>query len=997
MNVGEMLVRFAADTGNFSAGVAQVGGSLSNLSTTAQTHLNQVAQSSKSAFSTLMDWAKKAYFVLQDVQMGYQMITGVIGPWIQGAIQAQQNQSALNAVLKSTHDAVGMSATQINAMVQSLKNLDGVDDDVILSGTNMLLTFTNIGSSVFPMANQAMLDMAVAMNHGSMNGLDLKDTAIQLGKALNDPINGITALSRVGVTFTEQQKEQIKAMVAAGNTAGAQKLILKELEREFGGAAKAAGDADPFNKFKLAMGDIGKTLGAIVLPPLTTLANFITPLANQFLQWLQPAIQGTSQFLNWLGQAAQEVFAPLGQLWQTVQGLAEQAFKPLSDFIQQHVAPAFQGLKAPIDAVSSPILTLNNYVSDFAVGLQQVILQIQNGSGEFGSLKGVFQTLGQAAGQVFQLFKGSAISDFGSFSSIVQTLSGAFTKMLPGLLQFGQVFVSSIVPAAVNVIGALLHIRDTIMETLAKVLPIVMPLIQKLATFLEEHLGKAIAFLGPKITEAAHTVSGFADAIATRIVPAIQNVVNFIQTVLIPIWSAAWPGIEMVFKGAWDFISGIIEVAWSTISGMVEIILDLFGGNWGQAFSDLKDMLSGIWDGIVKIFSGVGEAIGGYFKEAFGVISMIWGHIWDWVSGRLSAVWNWITTLIGSWAGWIGARFDQIKSLAINIWNNIVNGIRNAIQTGFNWVKQHIQEAINFVVGLFNWLYQHNTYFKLLVDKIREIIGDVVTWLQTTWQHIVETVVDLWNSLKTKAEVVWAAIKAGVEMAWNWVKQHIITPVQDAWNWVTGKISALKDWLASKWSEIGNDARQLWDKFTGAISSTWSNVTGWIHDHIVQPIEDTIKGLINNALDWGKNLINMFIQGIESKINDLKNTLSNVASNVGKFLGFHSPPPEGPAADSDTWAPNFVNMLIEGLDSSAVRLAAAAANVASQLQQPFLAPQTTQQIAVALPASPGQTNSSSGTSGPITINLVAKPGGAPLMSWFGPELVAALRNAGVKL
>jgi hypothetical protein len=73
-------------------------------------------------------------------------------------------------------------------------------------------------------------------------GTDLKGSAVQLGKALNDPIAGVGALSRVGVTFTETQKDMIKTMVEAGNVAGAQTLILDELGKEFGGSAKALAD-----------------------------------------------------------------------------------------------------------------------------------------------------------------------------------------------------------------------------------------------------------------------------------------------------------------------------------------------------------------------------------------------------------------------------------------------------------------------------------------------------------------------------------------------------------------------------------------------------------------------------------------------------------------------------------------------------------------------------------------------------------------------------------
>lgn len=78
------------------------------------------------------------------------------------------------------------------------------------------------------------LDMATAMNGGLKPSAEqLSNQAIQLGKALNDPIIGMGALRKVGVAFTEAQKEQIKTLQESGDLMGAQKIILNELGNEF--------------------------------------------------------------------------------------------------------------------------------------------------------------------------------------------------------------------------------------------------------------------------------------------------------------------------------------------------------------------------------------------------------------------------------------------------------------------------------------------------------------------------------------------------------------------------------------------------------------------------------------------------------------------------------------------------------------------------------------------------------------------------------------------
>ena len=174
------------------------------------------------------------------------------------------------AVLKATEGAAGRTQKQVDALATKLERMSGAEAETVTEGQNMLLTFKNIKGKQFDQATKAMLDMGVAMNKGSLEGLDLKSTSVQMGKALNDPIKGITALSKVGVSFTGKQKKMIERMMEAGDVAGAQGVILKELGGEFGGAAKAAGSTTEgmFAKIKNTFGNIAESTLSFVLPML---------------------------------------------------------------------------------------------------------------------------------------------------------------------------------------------------------------------------------------------------------------------------------------------------------------------------------------------------------------------------------------------------------------------------------------------------------------------------------------------------------------------------------------------------------------------------------------------------------------------------------------------------------------------------------------------------------------------------------------------------------
>ena len=179
---------------------------------------------------------------IQNVQSGVAAGMAAIGAGmvfkkiVDGAVDAQKSMAQVQVAIKSTGGAAGISAGEIDKMANAMKRQTGIDDDLIKSMASVLLTFTKVGKEVFPQATQAIIDMSVRM------GGDLQGAAVQVGKALNDPIKGMTALSKVGVSFTENQKAAVKQMVETGHVMDAQKLILRELQTEFGGAAAAARD-----------------------------------------------------------------------------------------------------------------------------------------------------------------------------------------------------------------------------------------------------------------------------------------------------------------------------------------------------------------------------------------------------------------------------------------------------------------------------------------------------------------------------------------------------------------------------------------------------------------------------------------------------------------------------------------------------------------------------------------------------------------------------------
>lgn len=160
--------------------------------------------------------------------------TAMMTKYIANTVEAEKVQTQLTARIKDTGSAAGRTLDQLNAQADQLQKLTVFDDEAIGGAQAMLLTFKEIQGLQFDRAVEATLDLSTAM------GTDLNSAALQLGKALQDPIGGLTALGRAGVQFTDDQKKVIKALVESGEVAKAQEIVLSELESQMGSAAEAA-------------------------------------------------------------------------------------------------------------------------------------------------------------------------------------------------------------------------------------------------------------------------------------------------------------------------------------------------------------------------------------------------------------------------------------------------------------------------------------------------------------------------------------------------------------------------------------------------------------------------------------------------------------------------------------------------------------------------------------------------------------------------------------
>ncbi|NUR79078.1 MAG: hypothetical protein HOQ21_01335, partial [Dermatophilaceae bacterium] len=522
---------------------------------------------------------------LGGVAVGAAALGGFLKGSLDEAREAQKVGAQTNAVIKSTGGVAGVTAKQVSDLAGAISAKSGIDDEAIASASNLLLTFTNVrnevgkGNDIFNQATQIATDMGVAL------GTDASGSAIQLGKALNDPVKGITALSRVGVSFTAQQKDQIKTLVGSGKTLQAQKIILGELNKEFGGSAAAA--ATSGDKAKVAFGNLQESVGTALLPiwdkMLDAFAKFAVMLTNN----IGPGIAALNGYLApaiaWVGRFF-SAFSKSGGV-----SSALSTFQTIGQAISANFLPVLRTAATTFQTVILPaVLGFVNYLR--------------------ANLLPIFTQVGQIiATRVVPIVASLARFFYGTLYPAVLRIVGAIAQQLkPVFDQLFKTIQTTVLPA----VSRLLARFQQWMPTIQRVIMVVLKVVGTLLIFAAAILGKVLpplirfaGFLIGKVVGAIGAVIGALIRIIGWIVKVGSAVVNGIK---------AWVQFQLAVLRV---IGNVIKFVGS-IPGRITSALGSLGGLLVHAGEELiQGLINGISSKIGAIkdkMSEVTSAVKGY-------------------------------------------------------------------------------------------------------------------------------------------------------------------------------------------------------------------------------------------------------------------------------------------------------------------------------------------------------------------------------------------------
>jgi hypothetical protein len=246
---------------------------------------NAGINTAKKQFGQLETVGQKAQFAIRKAAIPAALAVGALAAAGKSALAAGEEVNSANNRILQINTAMGLFGKETEEVTKRITKLAeaqgvelGISSLTIKATQAKLLTFKNLAKSAntvggaFDRANKAALDMAAA-GFGSAEG-----NAVQLGKALENPIKGIAALAKSGVTFTDQEKEKIKVLVESNKMLEAQELVLAAIETQVGGTAKAT--ADDTKRMQEGFAQFQQSLGLGLLPILEAVTPVLLGMAN---------------------------------------------------------------------------------------------------------------------------------------------------------------------------------------------------------------------------------------------------------------------------------------------------------------------------------------------------------------------------------------------------------------------------------------------------------------------------------------------------------------------------------------------------------------------------------------------------------------------------------------------------------------------------------------------------------------------------------------------
>lgn len=352
----------------------------------------------------------------------------------------------------------------------------------------------------------------------------------------------------------------------------------------------------------------------------------------------------------------------------------------------------------------------------------------------------------------------------------------------------------------------------------------------------------------------------------------------------------------------------LISAAIAGIAALAFLIIK----NWGPISGFFKKL----WTEIKSGAATVGNAVKGAFTTAVNGLKSAWNG----VAGFFTKLWNGIKSAAA-------AAWKAISKAVMAVVTPFVAAVQkpfNTLKTGLSNIMKGIQSVVS---GAWNVI--KNVVLGIILLFIDLITGD--------FKHLHTDLLGILNNLKNAFSTIWNGIKSVV----TGIAQVLVGAIGKIFRGGTSVLQSigngLKSFFSGLWNSIKSTAVNLWNGLLGffrGLPAKFSGLMRGVGDAVVHGFDSAVaflKEMPNKMLQWGKDMIQGLLNGIKSMIGRVGDAIKGVGDKIRSFLHF-SRPDEGPLADYETWMPDFMAGLAQGIESGKYKVVAAMRSLTSDLR-----------------------------------------------------------------
>lgn len=513
---------------------------------------------------------------------------------------------------------------------------------------------------------------------------------------------------------------------------------------------------------------------------------------------------------------------------------------------------------------------------------------------------------------------------------LIEGIVGGLLERLPDLIQAGITLFLALVDALPEIIQAITNVIPDIITAVVSAildnLPAIIDAGFQLFSALIGALPDIIATVAGVVPDIVNGIVGVLPEITGKFTEFLQNIGNLAPIIMGVVTAfMTFKGILGVMAGvqkATAFFSGIpallakaggavsklfaVVAANPTVAiiaaivGVIAVLVTLWNTN-----EDFRNAVLAIWDSIKtavqnawNFFVGYGEYLYDWLNGIVSAVSGFFSNIWNFFTGYGEYLYDWIHGIMDTTVSIFTAIKDFITGIFDAIYSTIstiINTIYTTIVDIWNAISDFISEVLNTISDIVS------TVWNAILGFISGILNGIFAVVSNIWNGVSTAISNVLNTISTTVSTIWNNIKTAIENVMNTIK----TTVSNIWDSVKTAIS---------------------DKVTS------------IKDSIVNGFNtavDFVKNLAGEAWQWGADIIDNIVTGIKEKINNVADAVTGVADTIREYLHF-SVPDKGPLTDFESWMPDFMNGLANGINSSKNTIDTALNSVAESMQNRML-------------------------------------------------------------